>query len=637
MQRLSVFRGLYIFYVIFCFLSFTAQADYPTGNFQININSRETVRNFYNLVYNASSDISADWAGDISACDPGESSQKHKQATLRRINFYRAMAGVPSSISFSESANAKAKSAALLASANNALSHYPPSSWDCYSLAGAQASANSNIALGETGPAAITAYIEDAGSHNLSVGHRRWLLYPQTKTMGTGDISPQGEYGRNASAIIVFDNHYGLTRPQTRNEYVSWPPAGYVPYQLVFPRWSFSLPNADFSQAKITVILNNQEIPLKKLPVTNGFGENTLVWEMNQVNPIKPETDLVYHISIHNVLINRRRLINYSYKVKVFDPAREERDTAIPSILGDSQITAGQSGNYTVKTIPGVDSYQILRARKASYQRIATAENALGQLHTNTPISGSVISSLTANSGHNSYYLSHSTGDDQQLSFNQRFLIHADSSLEFYSRINCAMPDESARVQISLDDGTSWQDIYEQAGIRFGLRETDFTAHTINLGAYAGKVVRVRFNYTFNSGWRCSTANSGWYLDDIAFNHVDELTNAQLTTIRRQSFQFRPSQATDYILAVRGTMFSGFYGQWGTSFPVYVTREAPALSEPTIEHPLSVTDPKLSNRKHNVIFKATDSSSHRCEYTEANLDFNGNLKLTVTDLSCLKH
>ncbi len=631
MQKSCAVGGLCVLKAMLCLMTFSVQATVPNSNFQVDINSRENVRNFYHSVYNASNDVAIDWSGDVSTCNAGDSSQAHKDATLRRINFYRAMAGVPAWVTFSASANAKARSAALLASANNALSHYPPASWYCYSSAGAQASSGSNIALGEIGAKAITAYIEDAGSHNLAVGHRRWLLYPQTKVMGTGDVSPQSGFGQKASAIHLFDDQYRQARPETLNDFVSWPPAGFVPYQLVFPRWSFSLAGADFSQATVSITLDAQEIPLEILPISNGYGENTLVWEIDASELKKPDTDQIYQVTIRNILFNRRFRKSYSYQVKVFDPTRQGVDTILSTISGDTQVVSGQANQYRLSTIPGVSQYQVLRAQRSPYHQIATAENGLEQLTVSPSAVSNIASNFTSNSGQQSYYLSHRTGTDQYLRFDQQFLIQSDSSMEFYSRLNCAMPDETARAQVSLDDGASWQDVFTQTGIRFGLRESEFTPQSIDLSAFAGKIIRVRFNFSFKSGWRCSTANSGWYVDDIAFTNVDVLTNSQLTTITRPAFQFSPAQIADYVLAVRGILFNGFGGQWGAAFPVQVVADA----EPVVQLP--VVNPPASSDIHTVIFKSTDGSTRRCEYTKATLDLTGSLKITLIDTSCLKN
>ena len=133
-------------------------------------------------------------------------------------------------------------------------------SWLCYTGDGANAAGNSNLAIGGAGPAAISLYILDNGSNNTAVGHRRWILYPQTQTMATGDVSASGGYPA-ANATWVFDSNYGGPRPDTRDGFVSWPPPGFVPYPTVWNRWSFSYPNADFAAATVTVSSNGTNDP----------------------------------------------------------------------------------------------------------------------------------------------------------------------------------------------------------------------------------------------------------------------------------------------------------------------------------------------------------------------------------------
>ena len=45
---------------------------------------------------------------------------------------------------------------------------------------------HSNLAIGSDGPDAETGYIWDFGANNYEVGHRRWILYPQTQIMAYG-------------------------------------------------------------------------------------------------------------------------------------------------------------------------------------------------------------------------------------------------------------------------------------------------------------------------------------------------------------------------------------------------------------------------------------------------------------------
>jgi hypothetical protein len=53
------------------------------------------------------------------------------------------MAGVPANITFDDVFNRKAQAAAFMMSANNALNHNPPTTWQNYSNEGAEGARNS--------------------------------------------------------------------------------------------------------------------------------------------------------------------------------------------------------------------------------------------------------------------------------------------------------------------------------------------------------------------------------------------------------------------------------------------------------------------------------------------------------------
>src|SRR5438093_6000917 len=67
----------------------------PTGPFTVNTASREEVRNFFNTVYAASERFTTGWNGDVATCNPGATDPAFRDLVTRRINYFRAMAGVP--------------------------------------------------------------------------------------------------------------------------------------------------------------------------------------------------------------------------------------------------------------------------------------------------------------------------------------------------------------------------------------------------------------------------------------------------------------------------------------------------------------------------------------------------------------
>ena len=284
----------------------------------IDPTDRQTSLDYFNQVYLASEGIPIGWTGNHADCNAGETSPAFREAVQLRINYFRSMAGVPGTIQLADEYSRKAQQAALMMSVNGQLSHNPPPSWLCYTAEGAQAAGSSNLYLGVYGPAAITGYMEDPGGGNYFVGHRRWILYPQTLEMGTGDIPNASGYWPS-NALWVFDENMWNPRPETREDYVAWPPPGYTPYQVVFPRWSFAYADADFSDASVSMSSAGQPIPVALQPVGNGYGENTLVWVPELSLGAPPPADTAYDVVVTGVKINGLPR-DFSYQVIMFDP-----------------------------------------------------------------------------------------------------------------------------------------------------------------------------------------------------------------------------------------------------------------------------------------------------------------------------
>ena len=292
-------------------------------NINVNPDNRAESFAFYKSHYLIENPPAIEWSGSHASCDPGTTSPAFQEAVLQRVNYFRAMAGVPADVTFSHESNLMAQAAAFLMSVNGASSHNPPETWNCYSSLAHEGARSSNLFLGVYGWDAITGYIKDPGDGNNFVGHRRWILYPQTKIMGTGDIPPiSGYYPSNA--LRIFDEHRWEPRPQTRDGFVAWPPPGYVPYPVVFTRWSFSYPGADFSGTTVRMTQAGNHLTIIQAPVVNGYGENTVVWQLKDMdcsqNWPKPNQDTRYSININNVIIDGQPH-DFSYNVIIFDPS----------------------------------------------------------------------------------------------------------------------------------------------------------------------------------------------------------------------------------------------------------------------------------------------------------------------------
>lgn len=325
------------------YLPFVSKAPPPPP--WIDTGDRGVSRDYYNQVYLASEGVAIGWTGDHATCDAGQTVPAFRDAVELRINYFRAMAGVPAVVQFRDEYNGKAQQAALMMSVNSRLSHSPDSSWICYTEDGDEAAGSSNLYLGVYGPPAITGYIYDPGAGNYPVGHRRWILYPQTEWMGTGDIPPTDGYWPS-NALWVFDENMWQPRPETREEYVAWPPPGYVPYPVVFPRWSFAYDNADFSGATVRMSSGGQGISVAVQPVVYGYGENTLVWEPDLSFGSPPAGDTAYNVAVQGVRISGVPR-DFAYQVIVFDPGSAVAavpDAMTGGLLNEPPVVARSAG-----------------------------------------------------------------------------------------------------------------------------------------------------------------------------------------------------------------------------------------------------------------------------------------------------
>ena len=249
--------------------------------------TRGQVANLYNTLFVTGNGAAMGWVGAGSpTCDPGTTNDSFKTATLNRINFIRQISGLPAITFFNATdvVGQGAQSSALMQGVNPGLMHSPPATWTCYSAAGANAAGKSNLAKGLSGPTAINAYMDEAGS----AGHRRWILFPPLAKSYSGDVSGTGV--TQASDMWVIQNGNDGTwgpRPATPDG-VAWPPGGFVPYQ-VLPKnsnaWSFSYPNANMSAANATVTKNGNPVAILGYEARDGagYGDPAILFRPNNV------------------------------------------------------------------------------------------------------------------------------------------------------------------------------------------------------------------------------------------------------------------------------------------------------------------------------------------------------------------
>ncbi|GAB3993949.1 hypothetical protein GCM10028807_30480 [Spirosoma daeguense] len=314
-------------------------------------NRADVIADYYqNFLGSTVSDLQLNWTGSLATCLPGSISQLAQDRTIQRINYYRRMVGLPDNMTFDPSRNTETQAAALIMGANNNLSHYPPSNWLCYTPQGYTGAANSNIALGSHSSQSVKQFIDDDGSNNTDVGHRRWILYSRAASFGHGSARAANPLYGFSDILWVFNT---FVTPAYVPQYVAFPPAGYVPRTLIPPRWSFSIPAADFSSASVTVQdQSGTSLALTTHPATSGAGDNTLVWDLDNpdVNLAwNGSADKWFRVTVSDVVRNGVTQSPYSYTVVAIDPTSAGCPGASPVASCSVSVTGGQNVYYGIE------------------------------------------------------------------------------------------------------------------------------------------------------------------------------------------------------------------------------------------------------------------------------------------------
>ena len=210
------------------------------------------------------------WTPGATECDPGTLSQKGIDDTLTRLAMFRYLVGLAPVV---EAAGARATYMACGAvtawnpPGTAANPHAPEPTAKCYSSAGAAGAGSANIGWGQRVPAdAIDQFVEDLGN-DTTFGHRRWVLNPPLGAVGIGYSAGGGPYG-SSQCLGVFDGSGTGPSP----EWLSFPPAGFVPLQAAGWTWTFHHKGGVATKMTVTRASDNATLPMMMLPLTQGFG-----------------------------------------------------------------------------------------------------------------------------------------------------------------------------------------------------------------------------------------------------------------------------------------------------------------------------------------------------------------------------
>ncbi len=559
--------------------------------FVVDPMNRTDVLAFYQTAFIASENYAANmaWTGSVAGGTAGTTSSAFKEDVRRRINFYRALSGLPADITFDATKSAKCQEAALMFARNSNLSHTPPVNWIYYTANAAEAANASNIALGTYGPGSVDAYMRDDGGGNEVVGHRRWLHYSKAQFMATGDVPFENPY-YGANAIWVIGNFKAAPTPK----FVAWPNKGFVPFGLVPARWSLSYPGANFASATVTMTQGVTNISTTIISqTTTNVADNTIVWEPTGIvssGPDTPYTVTVAGISGSGVPTS------YSYTVTLFDP----------NVLGDSAVIIGVNNpptlgaTYNFNSIAQADSYQLRVTTASAAGWTEGAEDPSTNIVATTTGSYPLRQTALKRTDFKAFQLAFPDYADQSFTITRDVIPSASSNLQFYDRGRFATTTSTLHAEISTDSGGTWTSIWSRNGVggNSGLWDSSFISRSVSLAAYAGQIIRVRFILRLNgqSYYQGTDLNYGFFIDDVTVTSATELVNPTTTPLtgNATSFTLNATTAgaalvanTSYYLRIRPNVGTRWFSygapkivtaRTATGFEEWVAADYPALT-----------------------------------------------------------
>lgn len=256
------------------------------------------------------------WTGNVNNCAVGSFNNNINTKILKRINFLRRICALNDDVIFSTPLNAQCKEAVLMFEKNGTISHCsgannaPCNSWQCTTSGAISAAQRSNLSFGDwnfNDP--IDLYIEEEGTFNNALPHMKWILYSKAKTFGNA-------VGPTTNVMYIYDNFGNASMNQ--KQFIAFPPSGFVPASIVKNKWFFAIPNANFSNATVTIKNENgNNLPVIITTRNEPYGDSAVTWIVNNIDTSNTY-DVAYTVTVSN--ITNAPFKSYTYAVIVAQP-----------------------------------------------------------------------------------------------------------------------------------------------------------------------------------------------------------------------------------------------------------------------------------------------------------------------------
>ncbi|MEM7246513.1 MAG: hypothetical protein AAF533_14270 [Acidobacteriota bacterium] len=298
---------------------------------------------------------------------------------------------------------------------------------------------------------------------------------------------------------------------------------------------------------------------------------------------------------------------------------------AAPTVNDPGDLPAGHASRVTFSTVAAATGYVVRSAGTERVTWIDGAEDGGTRVTIDSTDGYDVVSTILSYSGSYSYRLTNENFVVQSITFDDDFLAAADSRIDFRSRVRCQTPDQTSRVQVSLDGGNTWVSLYSQAGTGCS-GEGSFQARSASLADYAGQSFRLRFLMDFAGGsaFNMITSSSiGWYVDDIQLVNVSELSNISEQEVGNAgNLDFTPPAIGNYLLEVRAQNMDKLY-PWGPGFELQAVEPVDTDMDGVIDGPDNcrlVANADQTNTDGDLFGDACDNCPALANDDQANAD-----------------
>lgn len=557
----------------------------------VNALNRDDAVAFWYAVYQASEGYQTRvrWTGTFPN-EAGTTSAAFAADVERRINYYRAMCGVPAKArvnsgsrvivketdlyqpAASVTKSAACQQAALMIAASydiqtgvvSGMSHNPDPSVPQWSPAAWNAAVHGNLAFGTYGPGSIDEYaVEEllanaaTSTWNFLVGHRRWLLASASTDFATGDFPGKSAFLPPTNVLYVFQREEELAS-LPESPFVSYPPNGFFPAVLNGRFWSLSRRDADFSAATVQMAdAAGVPIPVSNVRMDSSYGEPALIWQVSGGADARRVTiDRQYRVTVQGIRIAGIPT-THQYNVTLFQPELLRRSTPI---LGPGRAGLRDKVKYKIRPIAGARTTRIVqyeRVRKPwteggegkkpdvidktspIYPLLATKAGAKGA----GAISGQKSFNLTFPE---TYDIIQRGVPDQIMELGPWIHTKNGSELTFQYRRGLMSDASWLVVEVSSDQGNTWKKVGSPLKGYADARPDNGTFLASYPLPKSKNPLRVRLRYYYAVGGQAISAYleqpgvpTGIFLDEIKLVNCERLAPRKSRVTTRTSFAFQ--------------------------------------------------------------------------------------------------